>query len=191
MQKKYSEKFKARMVQRMVGAGKVSSRALAREVGIHQSTLSRWRREASSVAAVTDSEHEKAAPTRPEDWWPSEKLAAVMEAEVVSDADLGTWLRRKGLKEAHLRQWKETLQERATAVFAPREQRASAESRRQIKELERELKRKDKALAETAALLVLQGKMEALWAAEDDTTRQSNDEPSSRTSRRQKPRGRR
>jgi len=114
-----------------------------------------------------------------------------MEAEVVSDADLGTWLRRKGLKEAHLRQWKETLQERATAVFAPREQRASAESRRQIKELECELKRKDKALAETAALLVLQGKMEALWAAEDDATRQSNDEPSSRTSRRQKPRGRR
>jgi len=61
---------------------------------------------------------------------------------------------------------------------------------RVLEDLERELKRKDKALAETAALLVLQGKMQALWAAEDDATRPSSDESSSRTSRKRKPQGR-
>lgn len=59
-----------------------------------------------------------------------------------------------------------------------------------MKELERELKRKDKALAETAALLVLQGKVQALLAAEDDATRPSDDESSSRTSRKRKRRER-
>ena len=98
--------------------------------------------------------------------------------------------RRKGLTEEHLRQWRETLEERASAVFEPREPRVSAESRRRVLELERELKRKDKALAETAALLVLQGKMQALWADEDAPTRQSSDEPSSPASRKPKKRGR-
>ena len=101
----------------------------------------------------------------------------------MEDADLGMWLRRKGLKEEHLRQWREL-------GIGARPQRANAEERKRIKQLERELKRKEKALAETAALLVLQGKMEALWAEEDDSTRQSSDEPSSRTSRKRKQRGR-
>ena len=189
-QKRYSEKFKARMVQRLVGPRKVSAAALSREVGVPQPTLSLWLREAGSVRVVKDDDETKPPPRRPDDWTPQEKLAAVMEAEGVAESDLGVWLRRKGIKEEHLRQWREVLGERAAAVFAPREQRASAEDRKRIKQLERELKRKEKALAETAALLVLQGKMEALWAEEDDSTRQSSDEPSSRTSRKRKQRGR-
>lgn len=188
--KRYSEKFKQRMVQRLVGPRKVSATTLSKEVGVPQPTLSLWLREAGSVRVVTDDDETKAPPKRPDDWTPQEKLAAVMEAAGVADADLGLWLRRKGLKEEHLRQWQAALGERAAAVFAPREQRASAEDRKRIKQLERELKRKEKALAETAALLVLQGKMEALWAEEDDSTRQSSDEPSSRTSQKRKKRGR-
>jgi len=182
-QKRYSEKFKARMVQRLVGPRKVSAAALSREVGVPQPTLSLWLREAGSVRVVKDDDETKPPPRRPDDWTPQEKLAAVMEAAGMEDADLGMWLRRKGLKEEHLRQWREL-------GIGARPQRANAEERKRIKQLERELKRKEKALAETAALLVLQGKMEALWAEEDDSTRQSSDEPSSRTSRKRKQRGR-
>jgi len=188
-QKRYSEKFKQRMIQRMVGPKKITARALSEEVGVCQPTLSLWLRRAGSVPVVKDDKPKPRA-RRPEDWTPKEKLEAVLEAEGVADADLGVWLRRKGLKEQHLREWRATLAERAPAVFAPREPRANSESRKRVKELERELKRKDKALAETAALLVLQGKMEALWAAEDDATRPASDEPSSRASRRRKARGR-
>jgi hypothetical protein len=155
--------------------------------------LSLWLKAAGSVAAVSDpdsSDEAKPKAKRPEDWPPRKKLEALMEAESVSDGDLGAWLRRKGLTEEHLRQWREALEDRASAVFSPREPRENAETRRRVRELERELKRKEKALAETAALLVLQGKMQALWAEEDDATRQSSDEPSSRTSRKRKKRGR-
>lgn len=187
-EKRYSENFKKRMVQRMVGPHKVSAHTLSKEVGVSQPTLSLWLRKASSVATVKNDKTEN-RPRRPEDWTPKEKLQAVLEAEGMAEAELGLWLRRKGLKEQHLREWRGTLAERAQAVFGPRETRPNPESRKRVKELERELKRKDKALAETAALLVLQGKMEALWAAEDDATRPSNDEPSSRASRKRKPRG--
>jgi transposase len=188
-EKRYSEKFKHRMIQRLVGPNRVSANELSKEVGVCQTTLSLWLRNAGSVAIVKD---EKTTPParRPEDWTPKEKLEAVLEAEGMAEAHLGLWLRRKGLKEQHLREWRAALAERAQAVFAPREPRPNPETRKRVKELERELKRKDKALAETAALLVLQGKMEALWAAEDDATRPSSDEPSSRTSRKRKPQGR-
>jgi transposase-like protein len=179
------------MIQRMVGRGRISASALSREVGVAQATLSRWLQAAGRVSVVSDDEKPRPKVTRPEDWTPQRKLAAVMEAARLSDTELGAWLRGEGLTEEHLRQWREALEERASAVFEPREPRVSAESRRRLFELERELKRKDKALAETAALLVLQGKMQALWAEEDDSTRQSNDEPSSPPSRKPKKPGRR
>jgi transposase-like protein len=183
VEKQYSEKFKARMVERMLGARRLSANALSKEVGIGQPTLSRWLREAGRLEVVKDEKDEKAPGLRPEDWSPQEKLRAVMEAAAVAEDELGVWLRRNGLKEEHLRQWRETLMERAGSVFAPRTARDDREDRRKVQTLEKELKRKDKALAETAALLVLQGKMQALWADEDDATRQSSDEPSSKGSR--------
>lgn len=186
---RYSEKFKARMVQRMVGPGRVSANALSKEVGVAQPTLSLWLRQAGNLRGVKADDDARQPARRPEDWSPREKLAAVLEAEGISEAELGGWLRRRGLTEEHLRQWREVLDERAGAVFAPREPRATAETRKRVKELERELKRKDKALAETAALLVLQGKVQALLAAEDDATRPSDDESSSRTSRKRRRRG--
>jgi len=169
------------MVERLTGPRKISAHALAKEVGVGQPTLSLWLRAAGTLPGVTDEAK------RPNEWSPQEKLAAVMEAAAVSEYELGVWLRQKGLTEEHLRQWRQALAERACAVFAPREPRASSESRKRVQELERELRRKDKALAETAALLVLQGKMQALWEDEDASTRQSSDELSSNTSRKRKP----
>ena len=177
------------MVQRMVGPGRLSANALSKEVGVAQPTLSLWLRQAGNLRSVKADDEARPPARRPEDWSPREKLAAVLEAEGLSEAELGGWLRRRGLTEEHLRQWREVLDERAGAVFAPREPRATAETRKRVKELERELKRKDKALAETAALLVLQGKVQALLAAEDDATRPSDDESSSRTSRKRRRRG--
>lgn len=187
----YSENFKARMVQRLAGPGAASAKALSAEVGVSQPTLSRWLREAASIRSVTDAfdPHEK--PRRPEDWSPAEKLAAVLAAAAVADSALGSWLRTKGLTEQHLREWRETLAASAIDVFEPRPTRSDPESRKRVRELERELHRKEKALAEAAALLVLQGKVQALWADEDTATRPSSDESSSMRSTKRKPRGRR
>jgi len=109
---------------------------------------------------------------RPQDWSAEEKLAAVIEAATLPDEDLGAFLRRKGLHEAQLEEWRQQV----LSGLASRPARASkptGEARR-VKELEKELRRKDKALAEAAALLVLQKKVRAIWGDEDDDTAQKN-----------------
>ncbi|MCA9627934.1 MAG: transposase [Myxococcales bacterium] len=183
----YSERFKARMVERMLRRGGPSAYALSQEVGVSQPTLSRWKREAAIVARVSADEEEQAerVERRPEDWSPREKLKAVMEAAALDDADLGAWLRREGLKEEYLRQWRATLADRAAAVFGS-QSKPDAAARKELKRLEKELQRKEKALAETAALLVLQGKVQALWAEKGADTRPMSDTPSSLPLKRRK-----
>jgi hypothetical protein len=177
------------MVQRMTGAQRVSANELSKEMGVGQPTLSRWLKEAGTFASVASkTKNEESVPRRPDDWSPQEKMQAVMESAAVSDSELGVWLRSKGLTEEHLRQWREVMVERANAVFAPQPPRMPPAERRRVEALEKELRRKEKALAETAALLVLQGKMQALWAEEDDATRPSSDDSSSTPS--PKPRNR-
>jgi transposase-like protein len=102
-----------------------------------------------------------------------EKLRVVTEARGLSGSELGALLRREGLHEAQLTAWRAAAE---AALAEPTRGRAapSAEAKR-IKELERELRRKDAALAETAALLVLKKKAEAWWGDAADTTPARND----------------
>ncbi len=132
-QKRYSENIEQRMIQTMLGPGRVSASALSREVGVARPTLSLWLRSAGRVSVVSDDEGTKPRAKRPGDCSPQQKLAAVMAAASLSDTELGTWLRRKGLTEEHLRQWREVLAERASSVFAPRKPRASAERRERVR----------------------------------------------------------
>jgi transposase len=171
----YSETFKAQMVQKLTRPGSPSATELSKEVGVHQSTLSRWVRRARYVPeawrgthTIADEPRRTMPSRRPQDWTAEEKLAAVIEAASVPDEELGVFLRKKGLHEANLRQWR---QEMLTGLgeSKARSSNRSAETRR-IRELERELTRKEKALAEAAALLILKKKAQALWGDEDDTT---------------------
>lgn len=112
------------------------------------------------------------AARRPQDFTAHEKLAMVLEAASLAEHELGEFLRRNGLHEAHLEEW------RAAALEglgnAQRHKKTSPEAKR-IRELEKELDRKDKALAETAALLVLKKKALAIWGGEDDDTNPRSD----------------
>jgi hypothetical protein len=178
----------------MTGPGGLTATALSREVGISQPTLSRWLREAGRLSGVSDSKP-SAAPERPErrpeDWTSKEKVQAVIESAHLDEGDLGVWLRQKGLKSEHLRRWREAMEDGADALFTPPAPRMAAAERKEVKRLEAELRRKDKALAETAALLVLQGKVQALLEERDGSTRQTNDSTSWRPSgkRRRRERG--
>ena len=162
---KYSEAFKSKMVRKMVAPDGPSANALSQEVGVHQSTLSRWWRQA---ARVEDMKHHRGKSSRP--WSAAKKLEAVLEAASLSEAELGPFLRRKGLYRKDLDQWREQMLKGLEARKA-RTSSKTAEGRR-IRELEKEVRRKNAALAETAALLVLKKKAQAIWGAgDDDTTR--------------------
>ncbi len=172
----YSETFKAQMVQRLTRPGSPSATELSKEVGVHQSTLSRWVRQARYVpeawtsAPSTPHEPRRTMPARrPQDWTAEEKYAVMMEAASLADEELGAWLREKGLHEANLKQWRQEMIEGLAEPKARSSSKPSAETRR-IRELERELTRKEKALAEAAALLILKKKAQALWGDEDDAT---------------------
>ena len=174
----------------MVGPNAISAIALAEEVGIHRTTLSRWLESHGKVDSMTQrrpndkkssvSNADSVRQKRPEDWTPSEKLQAVMEASRLDDSTLGEWLRKKGLHLASLQQWRDTVRTVSEEALAGSKQKRSSNEGKRIKELERELKRKDAALAETAALLVLRKKANALWGDEDASTGLTSDNESSR-----------
>lgn len=166
----YSETFKRKMVQRMTGPNAASAGALAREVNVAQTTLSRWLRRAPAVidGFETNAEHGdhvvKKRPKRPEDWSPEDKMAAVLEASALSDELLGAFLRRKGLHEADLERWKAGMLAGVSGERPDKGQkREKAALNRRVRELEKELNRKEKALAEAAALLVLKKKARQIW----------------------------
>ena len=114
---------------------------------------------------------------RAHDWSPEEKVAFVLEAAAVPSAELGAFLRRKGVHEAQLDEWRKQVTDLAIAGMssARTDRKATAAEAQRIRQLERELLRKDKALAETAALLVLKKKAQAIWGDEDDDTDPKSD----------------
>jgi transposase len=173
----YSEKFRARMVEKLAGPNPMTSVALAAETGVPQPTLCRWLREASTLrrkmAKRQDDEDQKLVAADAPQRTPEEKFSLVLEAANVPEAELGEWLRRKGVHAAQLEEWR--AQAMAGLGGAAKRTKETAADARQIRQLERELARKDKALAEAAALLVLQKKVQAMWGDEDDDTDEKKD----------------
>jgi len=159
MAKAYSSEFRDTMVRRLTGGGAVTSRALARETGVAQSTLSVWLRDVRNLPAVT-----KTAKTRT----PEEKLRLVIASASLEGDELGAFLRREGVHEVELRDWRQAMLVGLSGGPPP----VRGAEARQVKELQKELRRKDKALAEAAALVLLKKKAVAagLLAPEDDDT---------------------
>ena len=174
----YSEKFKRKLVQRMSGPGAISASALSKEIGVAQGTLSRWLLAAGTISRMSTPPKKdliSVLPTarRAEDRSAADKLRLVMEAAQLGDAELGVFLRREGLHAADLDAWRESM---LAGLEPAKGKLTKAHDARRVKHLEKELLRKDKALAEAAALLVLQKKVQALWGDEDDDTSKESDE---------------
>jgi len=178
----YSDMFKRKMVQKMTGPDAISATALAKQVDVPQTTLSKWLLKAGfeplfGYPKNSDDTVQKKPPVTgksPKDWSSEEKLKAVLESVQLTDEQLGAYLRRKGLHETHLQQWRiQMLHGLENRVSAPKS-RGAADQAKQIRDLEKELRRKDKALAETAALLVLKKKVQQIWGDEDDYTAGKN-----------------
>jgi transposase len=106
----------------------------------------------------------------------AEKMRIVMAAAALPADELGAFLRREGVHEAELEQWRAAVLDAGQAALEGGASRGATRSLdgKRIKELERELRRKDKALAEAAALLVLQKKVREIWGDGDDDTDEGN-----------------
>jgi len=162
------------MIRKMTGPSAMSATALAEESGVSQASLSRWLQLAGTVGDMSkrtakDKSQGSGVSQRPQDWTFLEKLRVVVEAASLPDEELGAFLRREGVHEAQLNEWRVAAAE-ALDFSRSKERKATSAQTKRIRELERELRRKDKALAETAALLVLKKKAAAIWGDGDDDT---------------------
>jgi transposase len=156
----YSEGFKEAMIAKMTGSEPKSATGLAEEMGVSQSTLSRWLREYGRVGSTPmEGRMEK----QPRNWGPEQKLRAVVAYEALEEQQKGKYLREQGLYAVEIERWRRQV----LAALEKKPSKGNPESRR-VKELERELRRKEKALAETAALLVLKKKLQQIWGDRED-----------------------
>jgi len=159
--KQYPEELKASIVARMLPPNDVSVPELVLETGIPKDTLYTWRRMAQRSTTPVPEERLDGISSE-------EKFNIVLETAVLNELELGEYCRRKGLFPQQIDAWQRVCAQ-AHAPLAPKAEREQLRHQRQaIKRLEAELRRKEKALAEAAALLVLQKKVRTLWEDPED-----------------------
>ena len=151
----------------------MSVHRLAKETGISKSALYKWRSE--KVSAVRSGEKE---------WTAIEKLRVLGGGQAPLDGEaFGAMLRREGLHEAQVNAWRDVAAGALSAEAAPGVlsnvalRQELAEAKKRLKELDREMHRKDKALAEAAALLLLEKKLQSIgWHSGGESTDRKSDE---------------
>ena len=160
---RYSVGLREKVIEEGLSSGK-SLRALAEEFGIGYSTLGKWLRDYRNSGVQPLVKKEK----RPQDWTVEERYAALLETGQLNEEDVGRWCREHGVHTHQLSRWRQDAMAGTDGKTATAEQAETRRLREQVKELKKELRRKDKALAETAALLVLKKKAASIWGESED-----------------------
>lgn len=158
------------MIERLAGPDAITATALAKEVGVSQNTLSRWLLEAPTLSSMGSKNNERRGGAQgPRKWSGVEKLEVVLEAASIRDAELGEFLRKKGIHEADLKAWRELARDALEGGGKAAKHSAAAE--RRIKDLEQDIAKKDKRLKAVNALLELQKKVREIWGDADEPTK--------------------
>lgn len=160
----YSSEIKETMVAKLCSPGGPSVYHLSKETGISQGSLYNWVQAFGEGRLVTKNR-------RPEDWSPEERLQAVFEAQGLDEQALGEFLRKKGLHSHHIDSWKKevtSLVVESKKRGRPRKDPELVAAEEKIKELQRDLRRKERALAEQTAIVILQKKAKEIWSKYED-----------------------
>ena len=106
----------------------------------------------------------------PERWTAEDKLAVVIETASCNEAQLSEYCRSKGLYPEQVNEWKTSALTGYQNSHQMKKEKTlnQQQDKKKIKQLEKELRRKEKALAETAALLVLSKKCQAIWGESEE-----------------------
>lgn len=156
----YPKEFKAKIIAQMLPPHDRHIPDLACETGIPQDTLYNWRikqqRRTGAVVAKT--------PAGPDRLNSQDKFHLVVESAALNEQEIGEFCRRRSVFPEQLASWREACTG-ANELRPGREDSAgNRKLARRNAELESELRRMEKALAEAAALLMLQKKVRELWA---------------------------
>jgi len=159
MSQQRTEEFRRAAVEKLQSRGSRSVEEVARVLGVSSWSLYQWSKRYGRAEVM---KHNR----RPADRSVQEKLRAVIEFEGLEGEKQGEYLRREGLHSEHIAGWKKSMEgglESGGGSLTAVNRSQWAADKKKIKELERDLHRKDRALAETTALLVLKKKADLIW----------------------------
>lgn len=162
---RYSEERKQQILNKLLPPFNMTVAEVARNEGIGQQTLYNWRDKAKQQGRPVPGKK----PTS-DQWSAHAKLATVIETASLNEAELNEYCREKGLYVDQVKAWKADslrgfMSSRDREIEVKRQRQAD---KKEIKQLKRELREKEKALAETAAILVLRKKLNALWENDNE-----------------------
>ena len=174
MSARYSQSFKRQAIEKALSRSDGTTLVqITDSLGIGHSTLHKWMVKSRNQQLGSSSEYDSASISgvrkekRPQDWSQEERLEMVIACASLDETAMNQLCRERGLYAHHVRQWKQDFISGSTA-----NERADAKGLKgEVRELKKELNRKDRALAETAALLVLQKKVSAIWGSDEDNSR--------------------
>lgn len=161
----YPKERKAAVLKKMLPPNNKTIPELCKEEGICEGTLYNWRKAARAEGRLMPD-----GDRSPTGWCSADKFAAVVETASLNEAALSAYCRERGLYVQQIKEWRAACEQAndwdRTQNKRLKENRKADGNR--IKALERDLNRKEKALAETAALLVLRKKTQAIWGDAED-----------------------
>ena len=137
---------------------------IANEFGVGRSTIGKWLREYKQNGNIDLNSKEKC----PKDWAAEERMSALMETGAMSVEDRTAWCRKKGIFIHNLDQWKKDAVSTMSSGSIKTQSEEVKNLKKENKDLKKDLNRKEKALAETAALLVLKKKAQEIWGEPED-----------------------
>ena len=162
---RYPKEMKEAVVSRLLEEDVIIT-DIHRETGIGMNTLYRWRDEAKNQKGLSATTKYKNA----DKWSSQDKFTVVLETANLSEIEFSEYCREKGIYPEQVKEWRDACIN-ANNDAVERRDKISKElnaERKQKEKLEKELARKDKALAEAAALLVLRKKADAIWGTEEE-----------------------
>jgi transposase-like protein len=161
---RYSDERRQAVVAKLLPPYNQSVEEVAREEGISSATVYKWRKEARAEGRCLPDASDQGV----EGWSSRDKFAAVVETAAMNTEEVAAYCRQRGLYPEQLQRWRQDCEQAASLSYDERRREADEirQQRKRIKELERELQRKNTALAETAALLTLSKKARAIWGDE-------------------------
>lgn len=158
--KRISPERKTASLARLLPPYSMTVAAVAQMEGISEATLYNWRKQAKAEGKPVPGSHQKNS----EQWSAEARFAVIVETATLSQAEVAEYCRQKGLYPEQITQWKQAFLQAPPAVD---DKAALKQSQKRIKQLEKELTRKEKALAEAAAILVLRKKLRDLYGETD------------------------
>lgn len=160
----YTDEERLKIINRTLPPENISVPKLAAEIGIPATTIYGWKKKFKKSKHLSSTAHLK------KNWSAEAKFHVVLETYHLNEIDLGEYCRNKGLYVAQVKEWHKNCIA-ATDSTAPDSltlANSLKEQTNKVKDLEKDLERKNKALAETAALLVLKKKAQAIWGEEEN-----------------------